>query len=92
MKDRVNRRVAMWILCAFVVGGLGYSTLVLSARPVYASSCDCSDDQVEAAIYCENHIPGSQLGSFTCPYAQTHYVFTCSFDGFEYGPYETTCE
>jgi hypothetical protein len=44
MRDKSIRKVGVWILCAVVIGCLGYSTLVLSARPAYADTvCEPED-------------------------------------------------
>lgn len=45
MRDKLIGKASVWILCAIVMGGcLGYSTLVLSARPAYADTvCEPED-------------------------------------------------
>jgi hypothetical protein len=44
MRDKLIRKASVWVLCAVVVGCLGYSMLVLTARPAYGGTvCEPED-------------------------------------------------
>ena len=61
---------------------LAYSVLTLTSSPVYASSCNCAQDQVEAQGYCHAVWNlNSQLSEFDCPSPDsTHFQFVCAAD------------
>jgi hypothetical protein len=84
MKKNISRRsVAISALVVFLVSGVIYSAAALSAKPAFASSCDCADDLQEARAYCSSILNGN-LASFTCPdviNGQAYYEFTCTTGG-----------
>jgi hypothetical protein len=44
MRNKFARKVSMWIFAVAVIAGLGYSALVLAARPAYADTvCEPED-------------------------------------------------
>jgi hypothetical protein len=73
MRDKLIRKVTIWMSCAVVIGSLGYSTLVLSAKPAYADTvCEPEDctylTQTVAPSICSTH-RGVQV--VLCPFSQT---------------------
>jgi hypothetical protein len=69
MKDKLLRRASVWISCAVVVGCLGYSTLVLSAKPAYADTvCEPEDcDYVWQTIGPAVCAPHGGVNDVFCP-------------------------
>jgi hypothetical protein len=67
MKSQAVRRMGKWIGSAVLLAGLAYSVLALtSARPVYASSCNCGEERAEASDFCQSR---GGIVHFVCPVA-----------------------
>jgi len=63
------------------IAGLGYSVLALAVKPVYAATCDCSDEYGDATEFCA----GLDLATvdnawFRCPTTPGNYQFKCNGD------------
>jgi hypothetical protein len=89
MKTQGFRGVCKLVVYATLLVGMAYSALGVTSKPVYASSCDCDSDDVEAAFqYCVAH-GGHVLGSFVCPWEDNYFEFWCVDGG---GPYYLPCQ
>jgi hypothetical protein len=79
MNSKVIRRAGMWLSCAVLMAGLGYSVAVLTAQPAYAGSiCEADDctlvNQTLAPQLCQQHggvqsvdcVPGSDYFQVFC--------------------------
>ena len=66
MREQQIRKGRVWVLGGIVLAGLVYSVLALTltATPVYASSCNCSEEFTEAYQFCASHLG---ILSFGCP-------------------------
>jgi hypothetical protein len=58
------KRVRMLLGSGVLLAALIYSILGLTAKPAYASSCDCAEEYSEAYIYCQ---PYGGIFVFDCP-------------------------
>jgi hypothetical protein len=67
-------------LFAVVLGALSYSAAVLLPNDVYAASCTCSEEKVDAGVYCYENFHDANLDVFICPRSGNEYSFECRFD------------
>jgi hypothetical protein len=87
MRDKLIRKASVWISCAVVMGCFGYSTLVLSAKPAYASGPICEPEdctllsQGGGAAMCVNH-HGFQFDICPIKNFPDSFLVRCN-DGFE---------
>src|ERR1700730_2421228 len=74
MKNKVSRKVGLWALGTVVLTGLGYSTLVLTAKPAYADTVcepeDCALIVQTAQADCVGLHHGG-VRSVVCPLSST---------------------
>src|SRR5258708_35505842 len=82
MKIQEVKYSRFWIVCAFGLTCLVYSAIA-GTGSVLAQSCDCSDDRIQAEVFCFQQ--GSALAGFLCPTAPAYYAFTCT-NGYQSGP------
>ncbi len=83
MKKTAVRRVLTIVAYASLVVGLGYSVLALGAKPVHASTCDCTEEQQDANTFCALNFGSTGLIYFDCPVVidgVDSYSFICSSD------------
>jgi hypothetical protein len=66
MREQQVRKGRMWIVVGVLLAGLAYSVLALTLTPspVYASSCNCTEEGLEAAQVCSSH---NGIRVFECP-------------------------
>jgi len=66
MKRKAFAVARNWLVGTVLFVGFVYSVfaLTVNAKPVYASSCNCSEEINEAFVYCQPH-GGIRL--FACP-------------------------
>ena len=74
MRDKMIRKAFMWMFCTVVISGLGYSALVLSAKPAYADTvCEPEDctyvEQFISPRLCRND---GGVCFVTCPFNSTY--------------------
>ncbi len=85
MKGQTLRRIVNWTAGAALLTGIAYSGLALSAKPVYASSCNCNEEQAEGIAFCE---PYGGVYSFYCPVGDpARWLVTCNGGGQAYGEF-----
>ena len=60
--------------------GLFYGGLALNSKPVYASSCNCTEEKMDAQAYCLRHYGNGGIYSFSCPFDGSNYLFICAGD------------
>jgi hypothetical protein len=63
-----------------VVAGLCYSVSALKSQSVYASSCNCSAEQLEAEQFCLTQCGSQQLSSFVCIPSAGEVIYNCARD------------
>jgi hypothetical protein len=84
MRDKVIRKACVWISSAVVMGCLGYSTLVLSAKDAYASGPTCEPE--DCTIVRQEYAPGfcainggvRQVVCPDLPYFPDVYIIICN--------------
>jgi hypothetical protein len=66
MKREVLTTARNWIAGSVLLAGLIYSVsaITVSAKPVYASSCNCSEEELEAQSFCSGR---GGVNFFQCP-------------------------
>lgn len=74
------RKIVNWTASAVLLTGISYSCVALSAKPVYASTCNCTEEQQDADLYCEAHFGTIGLKLFSCPVNSNEYAFICASD------------
>jgi len=95
MKNGALRKVRRLVVYSALVAGLGYSMQALGAKPVYANSCDCAEEQLDAQSFCYTHFGNRELAWFQCPIdfggGSFGYAFGCSWDP-QHLPYTPVCD
>ena len=72
MKLNILKSARRSLLYGIFFIGMAYSMLALSAKPMYAASCNCSEELAEALAYCS---PLGGILQWVCPdgdYAVAH--------------------
>jgi hypothetical protein len=80
MKAQLITKGPIWAVSAVLLAGLAYSLLAFNAKPVYASSCDCSEALEDAIGFCQTQYH-SQVEFFQCPVVingQDYVRFVCA--------------
>lgn len=80
MKVGTVRRIVNWIASAVIFTGIAYSGLALRAKPVYASSCTCTEELQDAHVFCFERYGNNFVSDFQCPVGGSAYLFFCSAD------------
>jgi hypothetical protein len=84
MKAQILRKIVNLTAGAALLTGIAYSGLALRAKPVYASSCNCTEELQDAERYCATHYNGQFLvWPFICPSGNGYYTFICYYDPFQ---------
>jgi hypothetical protein len=63
-----------------VVAGLCYSASALVSKPVYASGCNCSAEQLEAEEFCLRQFGSGRLTWFVCDQSAGQVAYVCLYD------------
>ena len=80
MKAHSLKKIVNWTAVAVLFTGIGYAGLALNATPVYASTCNCTEERVDAGEYCFSQGGNGALTYFDCPVGGSAYVFSCVGD------------
>jgi hypothetical protein len=79
MKNKFARKVCLWMFSAVVMAGLGYSALVLAARPAYADTVceaeDCAIVEEAATEACSAH---QGVRFVKCSSSSDNWSFECT--------------
>jgi hypothetical protein len=67
MKTEVIKIVCKSVVSGFLLAGMAYSLLVITAKPAYAASCtNCSEELTDAHQFCQRTFGNPDLVSFSC--------------------------
>ncbi len=96
MKNGALRKVRTLVGYAALVAGVGYSMQALAVKPVYANSCNCTEEQSDAGFFCYNHFNRNpNLDYFICPIdlggGSFGYEFSCTSDP-QHTDYNPVCD
>jgi hypothetical protein len=94
MKGQIVRTSRVWVVSAVLLVGLVYSLLALNITPVYASSCDCDQDDLVAATQACIHMGAAwRFDNWACPNVYGEVEFWC-LDGSNtvQGPFFIPCQ
>ena len=81
MKAQALRKIGNWTASAALLAGILYSVLALNTESVYATSCNCAEEQQDAEQFCSATYGGDGLlAYFQCPVDGSYYLFVCEFD------------
>jgi hypothetical protein len=78
MRTQITRVVGTSIVSLALLAGLAYSVLALTPKRVYASSCNCTEEESDANTFCYVHgLVGVDPNTFECFPADGYYYFSC---------------
>jgi len=63
----IARRIGPALVLSLVVGSFVYSALALHLTTVYAATCNCTEEQMDAHLFCYQQYGDATLFDFTCP-------------------------
>ena len=80
-----------------LLAGLVYTVLTLTAKPAYASSCDCdNDDEIASVNYCQRFGTHVFPVTWACPDPNQpgYFRFECQdiSTGYVYGTFDLACQ
>jgi hypothetical protein len=78
MKGQNLQRIGNWTATVVLFAGIAYASLAMTGKPAYASSCNCTEEEQDAEVYCIAHGLGDEV-YFHCPVGSDS-VFNCTGD------------